>query len=118
MHFSCSVDLETDARIQETILREFKHKTLLCIAHRLRTIINYQRIVVMDQGRIAVRHTIHKFDIIVLIPWPPTCIQEFDTPLNLFDQKGGIFRSMCETSQITRKDIEAAWEAARWGTSG
>lgn len=52
----CSVDLETDSKIQETILREFKHKTLLCIAHRLRTIINYERVLVMDQGLVAVRN--------------------------------------------------------------
>jgi energy-coupling factor transporter ATP-binding protein EcfA2 len=50
-----SVDLETDLKIQGTILREFKHKTLLCIAHRLRTIINYDKVLVMDQGEVAVR---------------------------------------------------------------
>jgi ATP-binding cassette, subfamily C (CFTR/MRP), member 1 len=36
-----SVDFETDQRIQRTILRAFKDKTLLCIAHRLKTIIRY-----------------------------------------------------------------------------
>ena len=36
-----SVDFETDQRIQQTILRAFKGKTLLCIAHRLKTIIRY-----------------------------------------------------------------------------
>ena len=36
-----SVDFETDERIQQTILRAFKGKTLLCIAHRLKTIIGY-----------------------------------------------------------------------------
>ncbi|KAF8318754.1 ABC protein [Clavulina sp. PMI_390] len=83
---TASVDLETDAKIQETILREFAHKTVLCVAHRLRTIINYDRILVLDRGRVA----------------------EFDTPLSLFDQENGIFRSMCEKSHIERGDIEAA----------
>ena len=34
-----SVDFETDQKIQRTIVRGFKGKTLLCIAHRLKTII-------------------------------------------------------------------------------
>lgn len=36
-----SVDFETDQKIQRTIVRGFKGKTLLCIAHRLKTIIGY-----------------------------------------------------------------------------
>lgn len=36
-----SVDFETDQKIQKTIVRGFKGKTLLCIAHRLKTIIGY-----------------------------------------------------------------------------
>ncbi|TVY43469.1 Multidrug resistance protein, partial [Lachnellula occidentalis] len=64
-----SVDMETDEKIQRTIATGFKGKTLLCIAHRLKTIINYDRICVMDQGRIA----------------------ELDAPLELY-RKGGIFR--------------------------
>ncbi len=82
---TAAVDLETDAKIQQTIRREFAHKTLLCIAHRLRTIISWDRILVMDAGQIA----------------------DFDTPLALWD-KGGHFRSMCERSNITREEIERA----------
>lgn len=77
-----SVDQETDARIQKTIISGFKGKTLLCIAHRLKTIISYDRICVMDAGLIA----------------------ELDTPLRLYDQ-GGIFTSMCERSGIRREDF-------------
>jgi hypothetical protein len=40
-----AVDFETDATIQETIRNEFGDRTLLCIAHRLKTIINYDKIV-------------------------------------------------------------------------
>jgi len=78
-----SVDMETDQKIQRTIATGFKGKTLLCIAHRLKTIINYDRICVMDQGTIA----------------------ELDTPLALWEA-GGIFRSMCERSGISRRDFE------------
>jgi ATP-binding cassette subfamily C (CFTR/MRP) protein 1 len=78
-----SVDMETDQKIQKTIQTGFKGKTLLCIAHRLKTIINYDRIVVMDQGRIA----------------------ELDTPVKLYE-KNGIFRGMCERSGIRREDFD------------
>jgi ATP-binding cassette subfamily C (CFTR/MRP) protein 1 len=77
-----SVDMETDDKIQRTIATGFKGKTLLCIAHRLRTIINYDRICVMDQGKIA----------------------ELDTPFALYE-RGGIFRSMCDRSGIRREDF-------------
>ncbi|KAK2882455.1 hypothetical protein FQN49_000347 [Arthroderma sp. PD_2] len=77
-----SVDFETDQKIQETMAVGFRGKTLLCIAHRLRTIINYDRICVMDQGSIA----------------------EMDTPLNLWEQDG-IFRGMCERSGIVRSEL-------------
>ena len=79
-----SVDMETDQKIQRTIQTGFKGKTLLCIAHRLKTIINYDRICVMDQGRIA----------------------ELDTPLALWQDEEGIFRSMCDRSGIRREDFE------------
>jgi ABC-type transport system involved in Fe-S cluster assembly fused permease/ATPase subunit len=54
MHLTASVDYETDRKIQDTIAHEFKDRTILCIAHRLRTIISYDRICVMDAGQIAV----------------------------------------------------------------
>lgn len=78
-----SVDFETDQKIQRTMAQVFQGKTLLCIAHRLRTIIHYDRICVMDQGQIA----------------------EMDSPVALWDQADGIFRAMCDRSGITREDI-------------
>jgi len=78
-----SVDMDTDQKIQRTIATGFKGKTLLCIAHRLKTIINYDRICVMDQGTIA----------------------ELDTPLHLWEE-GGVFQSMCDRSGIRREDFD------------
>ena len=78
-----SVDMETDQKIQKTMATGFKGKTVLCIAHRLKTIIKYDRICVMDQGQIA----------------------ELDEPLSLWEE-GGIFRSMCDRSGIQRQDFE------------
>jgi len=40
---TASVDLVTDGRIQATITREFGGVTLVCVAHRLRTILGYDR---------------------------------------------------------------------------
>ncbi|KUI71771.1 Oligomycin resistance ATP-dependent permease YOR1 [Cytospora mali] len=86
-----SVDMETDDKIQATIASGFRGKTLLCIAHRLRTIIGYDRICVMDQGRIA----------------------ELDTPLNLWKMEVGIFRGMCDRSGIRVEDIRGAREGLK-----
>lgn len=86
-----SVDMDTDDKIQATIASGFRGRTLLCIAHRLRTIIGYDRICVMDQGAIA----------------------ELDTPLELWKKEGGIFRGMCERSGIRPEDIKGAREELR-----
>lgn len=74
-----SVDYHTDNKIQSTIASNFKHCTILCIAHRLRTILNYDRILVLEAGEVV----------------------EFDTPKNLFNNVDGVFRSMCNNSGIT-----------------
>lgn len=83
-----SVDMDTDDKIQATIASGFKGKTLLCIAHRLRTIIGYDRICVMDQGRIA----------------------ELGEPGQLWKMEGSIFRGMCDRSGIRAEDIQGARE--------
>lgn len=81
---TAAVDVKTDALIQDTIRQQFSDKTLLCIAHRLRTILEYDRIVVMAAGNIA----------------------EVDTPIKLYRQRG-IFHGMCERSSISEADIIA-----------
>ncbi|KAJ2658560.1 hypothetical protein IWW48_003965 [Coemansia sp. RSA 1200] len=74
---TASIDFHWDDRLQQTIRGpEFANSTLLCIAHRLRTIIDYDRILVLDKGNVA----------------------EFDTPRRLLENRGGIFRNMCENS--------------------
>ncbi|ODV82432.1 P-loop containing nucleoside triphosphate hydrolase protein [Suhomyces tanzawaensis NRRL Y-17324] len=77
-----SVDFGTDLMIQETIAREFGHCTILCIAHRLKTIVKYDRIIVMDKGKIV----------------------EKGTPRGLFDAYDH-FRSMCDKANITSEDF-------------
>jgi ABC-type multidrug transport system ATPase subunit len=48
-----SVDPETDALIQRIIQTEFADVTLISIAHRLQTVAYYDRILVLDAGRVA-----------------------------------------------------------------
>ncbi|KAJ3508457.1 hypothetical protein NLJ89_g5746 [Agrocybe chaxingu] len=78
-----SVDVETDAKLQRTIQTEFASSTLLCIAHRLNTIAYYDRVLVMDDGKVV----------------------EYDTVLNLFDKEDSIFRSLCDEANLQRSDI-------------
>ncbi|KAG8710747.1 hypothetical protein FRC09_020949 [Ceratobasidium sp. 395] len=78
-----SVDVDTDSMVQQMIQRDFRGRTLLCIAHRLNTIAFYDRVLVMDKGR----------------------LKEYDTPLNLFDQPDSQFRAMCDKAGLSRADI-------------
>ncbi|PIA18528.1 hypothetical protein COEREDRAFT_100758 [Coemansia reversa NRRL 1564] len=74
---TAAVDFETDESIQRTIRGpEFADSTLFCIAHRLRTVIDYDRLLVLDKGMVV----------------------EFDTPWNLLQIPNGHFRAMCENS--------------------
>lgn len=78
-----SVDYATDSKIQSAIAQEFADCTILCIAHRLKTIVNYDRIMVLDKGQIT----------------------EFDTPWNLYISSQSTFRLMCDKSGIDASDF-------------
>jgi ATP-binding cassette subfamily C (CFTR/MRP) protein 1 len=73
---TAAVDVGTDALIQKTIREEFKTCTMLIIAHRINTIIDSDRILVLDAGRMI----------------------EFDTPRNLLAKEDGMFSSMVRST--------------------
>ncbi|XP_015785719.1 multidrug resistance-associated protein 1 [Tetranychus urticae] len=75
---TAAIDLETDSLIQKTIRSEFKDCTILTIAHRLNTIMDSDRVLVLDKGKVA----------------------EFDTPEALLDKKDSIFYSLAKEANL------------------
>ncbi|KAL2911120.1 hypothetical protein HK105_209425 [Polyrhizophydium stewartii] len=73
---TASVDAEADKRIQESIETQFAATTVLSIAHRLNTIAAFDRVLVLDGGRIA----------------------EFDAPHVLLGRAGSVFGDMVEAT--------------------
>ncbi|XP_077783406.1 multidrug resistance-associated protein 1-like isoform X1 [Podarcis muralis] len=71
---TASVDMETDNQVQSTIRSEFHNCTVLTIAHRLHSILDSDRVLVLNSGRIA----------------------EFDTPARLLQQKGIFYEMVSE----------------------
>ena len=49
---TANVDMETDRLIQETIKRKFRDCTVITVAHRLDTIIESDRVLVLSHGRV------------------------------------------------------------------
>ena len=47
-----SVDVKTDAAIQKSIRQCFEGSTLIVIAHRLRTLVDFDRIFVLESGKV------------------------------------------------------------------
>ena len=101
---TASLDNETDSFLQQMIRKQFVNCTTLTIAHRLNTIMDADRVCVMDAGLVA----------------------EYDTPSNLL-HKDGIFKGMVLAAndpnlfdlvpgcEYMKKDLEA-FNAAKKGT--
>uniref|UniRef100_A0A670ZSK9 ABC-type glutathione-S-conjugate transporter n=1 Tax=Pseudonaja textilis TaxID=8673 RepID=A0A670ZSK9_PSETE len=81
---TAAVDMETDHLIQETIRSEFANCTVITIAHRLHTIMDSHRVLVLQEGKIV----------------------EFDSPEELL-QRQGIFAGMAREAGITRSQDTA-----------
>ncbi|XP_071454824.1 multidrug resistance-associated protein 1 isoform X2 [Hetaerina americana] len=75
---TAAVDLETDELIQTTIRTEFKECTILTIAHRLNTIMDSDRVIVLDKGKIV----------------------EFDSPSKLLETRSSVFYGMAKDAGL------------------
>ncbi|XP_058980623.1 multidrug resistance-associated protein 1 isoform X2 [Musca domestica] len=80
---TAAVDLETDDLIQKTIRSEFADCTILTIAHRLNTILDSDKVIVLDKGEIS----------------------EFDSPNNLLNNPQSAFYSMAKDANLVRKRL-------------
>lgn len=78
-----SLDISADQRVQKTITREFSHCTVLCIAHRLQTIIGYDKVIVLEAGHIL----------------------EMGPPFQLFSSPNTVFRALCQEARLTATDF-------------
>uniref|UniRef100_A0A0U9HY04 Putative ABCC protein n=1 Tax=Chrysomela populi TaxID=154003 RepID=A0A0U9HY04_CHRPP len=75
---TANMDPETCALLQRTMKENFAGCTVLTIAHRLNTVTDSDRVMVVDQGRIV----------------------EFDSPSVLMEDKNGVFYNMVKTSGL------------------
>lgn len=75
-----NLDLETDALVQQLIREKFGGKTIVAVAHRLQTIADFDRIVVLSGGRVV----------------------EAGSPPELY-RKRGEFYSMVNSTKMTKR---------------
>ena len=74
---TASVDADTDNFIQKMIRQKFENVTMLTIAHRLHTIIDSTRVLVMDAGHVG----------------------EYDAPEVLLSKEGGLFKGLWDLQE-------------------
>jgi ABC-type multidrug transport system fused ATPase/permease subunit len=81
---TASIDFETDALIQKVIKKQFADKTVLTIAHRINTVVNSDRILVLSKGEIA----------------------EFDSPQRLLERSDSVFARLYKESGKVKDEEE------------
>jgi len=79
---TASIDNDNDERIQALLKERFKDSTILTIAHRLNTIIDYDRVLIMSDG----------------------AVKEFDAPHVLLASPDGAFRSLWDQFKDAHKE--------------
>ncbi|KAI8622803.1 P-loop containing nucleoside triphosphate hydrolase protein [Chytriomyces sp. MP71] len=82
---SSSVDQAADLLIQSSIRTHFANTTVISIAHRVNSIADFDKVMVLDAGRLV----------------------EFDTPSNLLLREGGIFKSLVDATGFANATLVA-----------
>ena len=80
---TANVDNETDIKLQNTMAEEFRDSTIVCIAHRIRSVIESDKIIVMESGKVG----------------------ETGTPKELLEKEEGYFRRLVEELGPTESEI-------------
>ena len=75
---TANIDIKTEEKIQKIINSNFNDCTIITIAHRIKTILNYDKILVLEKGKIL----------------------EFDSPKNLLENKDSHFYKLYEKSSL------------------
>ena len=75
---TASVDFATDELVQNTIRSEFKDCTMITIAHRLKTVLDSSRILVLDQGE----------------------LKEYDRPESLLNDANSMFYALAAKANV------------------
>lgn len=79
---TAAVDVETDELIQKTIRKEFKDRTILTIAHRIKTIMDSDKILVLEKG----------------------CVEEFESPATLVQNHESLFYKLAHQAGEIKND--------------
>ena len=80
---SASLDLQCDQTMKQVIRSSFQHCTILTIAHRLNTVLQSDRIMVFEAGK----------------------LKEFDAPSLLLQHKGGLLAQLMADAQTMTSDM-------------
>jgi ATP-binding cassette subfamily C (CFTR/MRP) protein 1 len=75
---TANIDLKTEEIIQHAIKSSFQNTTIITIAHRIKTILDYDKILVLHDGSIL----------------------EYDSPSNLIENKQSAFYALLTKSSI------------------
>ncbi len=98
---TANVDFESDALIQRSLRSDFAGATLLTIAHRLNTVVDYDKVLVMGAGEVL----------------------EYGAPWELLQrapEAGGVFRAMVEetgpsNAEMLLRTAREQWERRQQG---
>lgn len=79
-----SLDAATDAQVQRLLRSKFPSQTLIAVAHKLETILDFDKVVVMNQGQLV----------------------EYGEPHKLLERQGSWFKSLYEDTERTEGPVE------------